>query len=291
MRSTDKIRILIADDDEGIRATLLKFLKDRDYDILMARDGEMAVEVASSEKPDLIVMDWQMPKLSGIEAVRLLAKETHTKYIPVIVITGIMTETESLEQALESGAVDFLRKPLDQREFYARLKTSLRIKQQNDALLELIKLEKKLLEENLETRKRQLASKTLLDQQRDEQLQKLLKQVGRLDRITNHVFATDIRQIERELKNQLNMEHSWNDFKRHFDEVNPVFFDQLLTRFGMLTQNDCKLCAYIKMGLRNTEIANFTYVARESVDRSLNRLKKKLQLSDRQNLRDYILHL
>ncbi|MBV6643815.1 MAG: response regulator [Cyclobacteriaceae bacterium] len=284
-------KLLVADDDPTVLETILDFIKEHPAEVIYAPDGERAIHLARTENPDLIIMDWEMPKLTGIQALRVLMTDPATCEIPVIIATGTMVDSADLETALESGAVDFLRKPLEKREFCARARSSLRIRQQQEDIKNLLNKEKELIQQTLEQKERELSSMTMFDFQKNQLLNKLLDQVSRLNRITNYVYATDIKAIERELKSQLNLEKSWFNFKRHFDDVHPGFFDYLTSEFKGLSQNDHKLCAYIRIGLGNKEIASFTNVARTSVDRAMNRLKKKLGLSEKDNLRGFVTRL
>jgi DNA-binding NarL/FixJ family response regulator len=122
-------------------------------------------------------------------------------------------------------------------------------------------------------------------------LEKLLSQCQRLDRITQQVYATDIKQIEQELKRQLNLEKSWSEFKIQFDKVHPEFFEKLIDINNTITLHDCKVAALIRMGLSNQEIAEFTNVAKVSVRKTLNRLKKKLDISAEDGLKEFLFHL
>ncbi len=284
-------KLLLADDDHSTLQTVLSHVESLDIEIIYANNGQKAIELAIDEQPDLILMDWQMPVMNGIEAIDILLSEEMTKEIPVIVISGVMVESQNLEQALVQGAVDFIRKPLDRYELRARLNSSLRIRKQYQIIKDLIDAEKELLKERLQTKERELTSKSFYDFQRDKLLKNLLEQVSRLDRITKHVHATNIRPIQKQLISQLNMKRNWQQFNQHFEQVHPGFFENLKSKYKTLTLNDCKLCAYLKMGLSNGEIASVMHIARGSVDRALNRLKKKLKLKERECLRRYITNL
>ena len=282
-------KILIVDDDPDIRDWIRTIISTPCREILTGRNGRMACAIAKSERPDLIIMDWQMPEMNGLDVLHNLAQNEFTAKIPVIMMTGVMMQENDLALALDNGAIDYLRKPLNECELKARVRSVFRLKQQEKVIRQMLVNERNLISENLKRKERELASKSMFDHQRDELLHDLLNQVGRLDRITNHVHATNILPITRELKSQLNLEKDWQQFNKHFEEVHPGFFDKLLSRYRALTQKDCKLCAYIRMGMGNSEIANFTHVAKGSVERALNRLKKKLGLSETQNLREFIL--
>ena len=105
----DKRKILIADDELYIRL-LVKSAVGRDYIVLEASDGEEAIDIARSQKPDLILMDIMMPKLDGIGACYLLKSDIDTRAIPVIMVS-VRTDTLDQGYSKEMGADDYLTKP------------------------------------------------------------------------------------------------------------------------------------------------------------------------------------
>jgi phosphoserine phosphatase RsbU/P len=121
--------ILVADDDQINLKILFSYLKDSDeyYKILTATNGKIACDIALAELPDLIIMDWEMPEMNGIEALGVLKKDLRTKDIPVIMATGKMISPENLRQALQAGARDFVRKPIEKIELQARVKTGIEL--------------------------------------------------------------------------------------------------------------------------------------------------------------------
>jgi len=121
-----RYKILVVDDEKFVRFTILTALRlsGNDYELLTAENGVEAVDVALKEKPDLILMDWQMPELTGIEALKVLKDNQQTKEIPVIMTTGL-SGSEKLQEALDGGAVDYIRKPVDKTELLARSKSAL----------------------------------------------------------------------------------------------------------------------------------------------------------------------
>src|SRR5438270_6811883 len=99
--------VLIADDMQDARDIYAAYLEARGYRTVKARDGEQAVAVATSERPDVIVMDLTMPKLHGIDATRRLKQKPRTRHIPIILLTGY-PDRAIREGALESGVALFL---------------------------------------------------------------------------------------------------------------------------------------------------------------------------------------
>jgi DNA-binding response OmpR family regulator len=85
-------RILVAEDDHGVRTTLGFVLEDAGYEVLYAEDGEQALAAAREEGPDLILLDNLMPKLDGKQVFMKLRAEEHTRSIPVMVLSGMDRE-------------------------------------------------------------------------------------------------------------------------------------------------------------------------------------------------------
>lgn len=295
-------KVLVVDDDPSNLEVILDYVAETNLEILYAPNAKTGLELVKSECPDLVIMDWEMPVMNGIEAIKVLKADPETEEIPVVMATGVMTQSRDLSQALEVGAVDFLRKPFDRVEFRARLGATLRlsesyreikrqnaeISEQRDQIVELNAREKKLLQQQIEGKERELSSSALFDYQKNELLNNLLKELDRLDIVTNRMYAPDIKKICRQIRGASDLDKSWNNFKLHFDEVHPGFFDEVNRKFPGLTNNEQRTCAYLRIGLGNKEIALLTNVESGSVRKALTRLKKKLDLGRDQDLRDYI---
>jgi PAS domain S-box-containing protein len=113
-------------DDEPLNLKLYeKMLKDHDFQIITATNGQDCLDKVSEHFPDLILLDWNMPVMDGIEALEILKKDETTKDIPVLMITGVMTSSEDLSFAMSVGAIDFLKKPFDKLELSARVRNIL----------------------------------------------------------------------------------------------------------------------------------------------------------------------
>jgi class 3 adenylate cyclase/CheY-like chemotaxis protein len=126
-------RILIVDDEPFNLDLLEQELADYDYVIERAVNGVAALEKADSFKPDVILLDFMMPKMNGLEVVkRLRASEEH-KSIPIILLTAKATLDDKVA-GLDAGADDYVTKPFDSFELLARVRAMLRIKQMHDSL-------------------------------------------------------------------------------------------------------------------------------------------------------------
>lgn len=136
-------KVLVIDDEQTYLDLITETLREKQYKILQALNGEMGCMVAQKFTPDIIITDWEMPELNGVETIRKLKSNPVTKDIPVIMCTGIMTSPENLETALNVGAVDYIRKPVDPLELVSRINSALNlsislkeIKRQNEKLIQ-----------------------------------------------------------------------------------------------------------------------------------------------------------
>lgn len=128
-----KPRILIVDDEERNLKLMSAILENYDYVFETARNGVEALEKTKEFNPDLIFLDVMMPEMNGYEACRRLKENPATQYIPVVMLTAL-ADRESRIKGLESGANDFLTKPIDSIEVMVRAKNLLRVKEFEDFL-------------------------------------------------------------------------------------------------------------------------------------------------------------
>ena len=117
--------ILIIEDEEAIRAMVSNFLSMANFQVMEAESGEQAFNLIYNNKPDLILLDWMLPTISGIEILRKLRRDDLTKSIPVIMLTAKSTE-DNLISGLKSGADDYITKPFSPKELLARIESLLR---------------------------------------------------------------------------------------------------------------------------------------------------------------------
>ncbi len=117
-----KTRVLMVDDElKYVRAVQIN-LEIRGYEVLTARDGQTAIEIAASEEPDLIVLDIKMPGIDGFEACRQI-REFSTA--PIIMLTALAEDADKVK-GLDIGADDYVTKPFSAQEFLARVHAALR---------------------------------------------------------------------------------------------------------------------------------------------------------------------
>lgn len=118
-------KILIVDDEDAIRQMIGLALSQAGYETAAAADAAQAQAQILQQAPDLILLDWMMPKVSGLEYARQLRREKLTAGIPIIMLTA-RTEEEDKVRGLDSGADDYITKPFSTRELLARIKALLR---------------------------------------------------------------------------------------------------------------------------------------------------------------------
>ncbi len=233
-----------------------------------------AVEIARALQPDLIITDWDMPKMTGIQLILALKDYEETRDIPIIMCTGIRIESTDLAEALRAGAVDFIRKPIDTVELLARTRMMLhlgqstrQIKQQNQQLARHIEIQQKRLLEIAET----VADKNKMIAELQARLPETPAEELALKTIT-------------ELRALLDKEKDWATFEAHFDINYPQFLMRLMAAFPQLSKQELRICMLIKVGMSSTQIANLLFLAKRSIDSHRHNIRKKVGLDVEQEL-------
>lgn len=120
-----KAKILIIDDDPDIRDVLTITLLAENYEVIEAADGEEGLARAQTERPDLVIVDYKMPKRDGREVCRQLKKDILLSHIPIIMLTG-KGETADKVGGINAGADDYIVKPFEPDELLARIRMTIR---------------------------------------------------------------------------------------------------------------------------------------------------------------------
>ncbi|MBC7813232.1 MAG: response regulator [Burkholderiales bacterium] len=113
-------RILVVEDNPDNMTLISDVLQSLEYDIVQAFDGEQGVEMAASERPDLILMDLSLPLMDGWTASRTIKSDPELQHIPIIALTAHAMVGDR-ERALEAGCDDYVSKPIDLRELASKL--------------------------------------------------------------------------------------------------------------------------------------------------------------------------
>jgi DNA-binding response OmpR family regulator/DNA-binding CsgD family transcriptional regulator len=295
--------ILIIDDDPKqlkiLTGSLIEF--NPGYRLLIATNGKSGIDIAIKNKPDLILMDWEMPVMNGVEAIRQLKAADETKSIPVIMVTGTHNETEKLKEALDAGAIDFVNKPYNFVELMARINTQIRhveifrklIEQQeiiNQQEKDLTEKEKKLLEQDLEHHQKQLTMQTVNMVQNNEFLQSVLYDLRKILPFTENEGKSVINSLEFRINDKSN-DHIWKEFEFCFEKVYHGFYKNLNEKFSDLSTREQRLCAFLKMNMSTKEIASITFQTPNSIDVAKHRLRKKSGIENDEEFTKFLLNL
>ncbi len=183
--------ILIVDDlKENINYLKDSLLVAKDkFKIVSAENGKDGCEIALFLLPDLIIMDWHMPVMNGIEAVNLLKTNELTANIPIFITTGVMVKPRDLQTALENGAVDYIRKPIDRIELLAKIRSALKLSRSMDE----IKRQQKELKRLNESKDLML---TIISHD-------LRTPIGNLNVILDEILSSDNQLNINDIKNKL----------------------------------------------------------------------------------------
>jgi DNA-binding response OmpR family regulator len=278
----DKIVVLVIDDEQTYINSISNILMQKDYKIIQALNGKMGVMVAQKFIPDIIITDWEMPEMNGIEATKLLKQGESTCEIPIIIATGVMIKPQNLSIAMSAGAIDFLRKPINETELLARTESALR----------LAKAYQKIKEQNSELIK-QLTTKILQIQQFNKLKLSAKLHLNKLNQLIELQNYSEIKKLigetDKLLKSKI-YEIDWNEFESHFEIVNKGYLLKLKALYNDLTDYDLRLCAFLKLKMTSKVIARIIYTSPDSVDTARKRLKKKLNLTPEQNLQTFLLN-
>lgn len=290
--------ILLVDDDPEVLKIVIHYFKEfkKPYSVFHAPNGQVGCEVAIKKLPDLILMDWEMPVMNGLEAMTYLKLQPSTQYIPIVMATGRMVKDEHLQEAFAKGAIDYVRKPLNAIELIARVQAALAFSEVLHQTLE----QKNVIEAKSTDLKRQYGKekellKAIIDHKARELsvgMVKLAHQTELLNQIKTSlaqpISPQQTSQLIATIEAHISTSNAWDKFKLHFESVHPHFFDRLQNRYPQLTKNELRLCAYIKMRLGNKEMASLFNLSVKGMESARYRLKKKFRLSAQNDLDQFI---
>ncbi len=118
-------KLLLVEDDPALSELLQYRFENEGYDVRTTPDGDEAIVLAAEDTPDLVILDWMIEGISGIEVCRRLRRNSDTAHVPIIMLTARETEDDRI-RGLETGADDYLTKPFSPRELLARVAAVMR---------------------------------------------------------------------------------------------------------------------------------------------------------------------
>ena len=134
-------KILIVEDEAAIQELIIYTLQQAGYETVSAENAEKAMSIINNALPDLILLDWMLPGMNGIEFARILRRSERTRLVPIIMLTARTQETDKVA-GLEIGADDYITKPFSPRELVARINAVLRrlVPEASDEVVEIDEL-------------------------------------------------------------------------------------------------------------------------------------------------------
>ena len=177
-----------------------------------------------------------------------------------------------------------LRKASENRELKAKLEHEKRVQQYEKRQR---KLEKEKQEAIIDAKTREITSYSMLVSNKNQMLKQIRELIMQIFDNKNNSIR-NAQKIDEIIQNNLTIDEEWENFKMHFDKVHPHFFEKLKQHCDYLTEENLKMCAYIKMRMTTKQIAQLLQVVPNSIITSRYRLKKKLQLADYEEL-DYFI--
>jgi CheY-like chemotaxis protein/DNA-binding CsgD family transcriptional regulator len=271
-----KYQILVVDDNpHAVTMVSIVLSRNLECELSVAFDGPSAIKKAMEIIPDLILMDWQMPGIDGIRAIEILKEEPTTADIPIIMIT-CYSERDYLEKAFKAGVVDFIRKPYEQIELLARIRSILKTADYYKAMLE--------------SQKRESAVMSIQSVQNEEFRHKCITELNQLKvqhKSNPEKTEENIEKVIRNLNSDLSTS-SWNQIEKRIKDTDKQFFKSIGEKHPNLTPAELKLSLYLRMNLSTKEISGLTFQTYDSVRIARTRLRKKLNLNNDDNLVGYI---
>lgn len=271
------VKILVVDDSVENLKIIISLIEEHKSDamIFQANSGIVALKVIDRITPDIVITDWDMPEMSGIELIRTMQADTRLKAIPVIVATGVMLTPQNLKTALAEGATDYIRKPIEAVELIARINSAIRISAYYN---QLVKEKESKIVENY-----------ILLNQRNNYLDELSKKIGKIIKPLNKTtrIASDMENLLNDIKGHIS-DKGWRQFALAFNNLHPEFEKRLLRKHRALTEAEIKLSMMIRLGIKNKGLAEMMFVTPDSIRVLRSRLRKKLGISSDLSLYSYL---
>lgn len=273
----NRYKILIVDDvAENIRVMADCFeALHPDYILFQATSAKSALDLSMKLKVDIIISDWEMPGMSGIELVRAIKAEPKTAHIPVIIVTGVMLSDSDLQIALSAGAYDYLRKPVERTELAARTNSAIQC-----VKMHLNELAGKDIE---------LTGKSILLARNNQFNIGIAKKLRQLESLVNG--ATEVRSLIDEMLHEIDQnarEVNWKHFEMAFQNVHPEFSRNITRKFSDLTPGELRHCILIRLGMSNKDMASVLFQSPDSIKVARSRIRRKLGISNETNLQSFL---
>jgi len=287
-------KILIIDDEADSIAVLELLLTNLGYEVESECNPLNAIEKIQSSQPDLIILDWLMPEIEGIDVLRNIKKNSAIREIPVIISSGIRTASVNLHTALSLGAIDFLKKPIDEIELEARVASAIKL---YDYLRKSQKMQQEMHDKEMQIEQsKALFYQNELNKKNREMLVSAVSifQNRKLVSVLKSEIFNEISELSDEHKSlvvkvldryeNISSSINWDMFEKRFTELNGDFYNKLKIEFPDLSNGEQRLCAFFKLGLSTKEIAIINYSSYEAIRKAIYRIRKKLNQNQKVDL-------
>lgn len=280
-------KILIVDDEPIHIETIADALEQsgEDYqqaiEIVQANHGQKALQILDKHSIDLVITDWDMPEMNGIELITKIRTLPMPMPIPIIMATGVMIRKEYLEKALKAGATDFVQKPIDTIEIRARVNSALRT----------LSLQRELLNEQKKLFIEKIAALEQLSMQMNKKnkiIAELKKQAEETQKILHSSFLPHLNKLLKMVNTELDVKKDWQQLDGQIQYLYPIFWQKLDELFPNLTRHEKQLCLYLKNDKTSQEIADLLSVSIRSVEMARYRLRKKINVPTEMDITDFI---
>jgi len=244
-------KVLVVDDTPDMAKLMAKAVEDQGYEVFVAGDGRYALQMASAECPDVVLLDIMMPRLSGIEVLRHLKEDAQLRPIPVILVTA-KSEDGDVIAGLDTGAHDYVTKPFKKEILAARVRSAVQIKQNHDRLVQLNK------QLQAEIAERERMQHELVRAQK-------LESIGHLAAGIAHEINTPAQYVG---DNTRFLQEAFGDFDNLFGK-----FDRLLqaAKQGNLTD---ELVAEVEAAVHEADVDYLTEEAPKAIGQSLEGIER-----------------
>jgi len=283
-------KIIILDDDQDFLEICVEILSKYEFETYATNDVNIITDLIERVKPDLILLDWQMPGKDGIVLSMELKQQPAYKDIPVIIMSGVRTISEDLAIAFESGAIDYITKPFNEIELVSRIKSVIKNYKTNidEYKFDLEKykyLYSEVLNENDQKDKKLLISNNIYF--RNNYILSLIKKELTVLLSSSTTLSKIEKLIDKlKLQNKI-IENSYSE--EVFYQTESDFIKKLRTIHPDLSDYEIKICSFFKMGYSTKEIATVTYTNYEAVRKAVYRIRKKLLLiNNRKSITAYL---
>jgi len=283
----DKI-LIIEDDPDSIEICKL-FLENQSCEVISSNSAVNIIEIVKKHLPDLILMDWNMPDKSGIEALSEIKAIKEFQEIPILIISGVFVYSDDLKLAFNIGATDFLRKPLNELEFNARVSAALK---SYSYYKEKERYQTLIFKKEIEETQQNLSKiKSEYDKKEREMIiysNNYIRNSEFLNQLKNDIEKlltekeADLKKIIKLIEHYQTVNDSSNSivYDNVFYNLNSDFIRNLKNKHQDLTNGELRLCAFFKMGYTNKEIAILCYMNLDAVRKAAFRIRKKLNMKN-----------